>query len=153
MTLFLSGMTVVTCLSFPWFNHPVPYQQLIVAKSCQAQVNPRLVSAVIRTESNFNPRAIAYDPGGGPSLGLMQIKIATSRWLGMRGSYKKLFSPSINITYGVKYLALLLKKFHRGFNAVAAYNFGHPALIDKRTYCNQKYVDRVRSFYYAYSKE
>ncbi|MEG9529016.1 MAG: transglycosylase SLT domain-containing protein [Hyphomicrobiales bacterium] len=58
------------------------------------------VHAVVKRESNYNPKA-----KGGSALGLMQIKHATARSLGYTGDAAGLFDPETNLRYGVAYLA------------------------------------------------
>ncbi|MCJ2011182.1 lytic transglycosylase domain-containing protein [Methylobacterium sp. J-076] len=58
------------------------------------------VHAVVKRESNYNPRA-----KGGSALGLMQIKHATARSLGYTGDPAGLYDPETNLRYGVAYLA------------------------------------------------
>jgi len=58
------------------------------------------VHAVVKRESNYNPRA-----KGGSALGLMQIKHATARSLGYTGDAAGLYDPQTNLRYGVAYLA------------------------------------------------
>ena len=59
-----------------------------------------LAHAVVSVESNFNPKA----RGRAGEIGLMQIKLATARLMGYRGSKKGLYDPETNIKYGMKYL-------------------------------------------------
>lgn len=58
------------------------------------------VHAVVKRESNYNPKA-----RGGSALGLMQIKHATARALGYTGDAAGLYDPETNLRYGVAYLA------------------------------------------------
>ena len=58
------------------------------------------VHAVVKRESNYNPKA-----KGGSALGLMQIKPATARGLGYQGDAAGLLDPATNLRYGVAYLA------------------------------------------------
>lgn len=60
----------------------------------------KLAFAVVRVESNY--RAGVTGPSG--SVGLMQIKHATARSMGYRGSRKALYNPETNVKYGMKYL-------------------------------------------------
>jgi soluble lytic murein transglycosylase-like protein len=60
----------------------------------------RLVRRVAARESNFNPAA-----RNGPYYGIMQIRPATARTMGYRGTPEGLLDPDINLKYAVKYLA------------------------------------------------
>lgn len=60
-----------------------------------------LALAVVRIESNYNPRA----RGRAGEIGLMQIKLQTARGMGYSGSASALYDPNTNLQWGMKYLA------------------------------------------------
>lgn len=100
------------------------YSALISKYAKQYDVPVALANAVIRVESNFNPRA----RGSHGEIGLMQIKPATARMMGYSGSAKGLFDPETNIKYGMKYLAAA-HDLGGGetCNTILKYNAGHGA--------------------------
>ena len=59
-----------------------------------------LVRRVIKRESGGNPRVVHRG-----NYGLMQIKLATARSMGYRGTAQGLLDADTNMTYAVKYLA------------------------------------------------
>lgn len=59
-----------------------------------------LADAVVRLESNYNPRA-----RNGDNLGLTQISYATARAYGYEGPREGLLEPETNLTFGIRYLA------------------------------------------------
>ncbi len=59
-----------------------------------------LVHRIIRRESSYNPRALSKG-----NFGLMQIRYATARGMGYRGSPSGLLDANTNLTYAVPYLA------------------------------------------------
>ena len=74
----------------------------LIALHARAHKLPeKFVHAVIKRESNYNPRAI----GRGGVYGLMQIKHGTARGVGYSGSAAGLLDPKTNLAYGVAYLA------------------------------------------------
>jgi soluble lytic murein transglycosylase-like protein len=60
-----------------------------------------LARAVVRIESNFNPRVT----GRASEVGLMQIKHQTARGMGFTGTRAELYDPETNLRFGMLYLA------------------------------------------------
>jgi soluble lytic murein transglycosylase len=106
--------------------YPIKYKQDIAAASANTGVDPYLVAAVIRVESNY--RAALESPKG--ALGIMQVMPETAEWINEREGlrpYKQeeLMQPSINIKVGTAFLGILLQQFQGNqVLAVAAYNAG-----------------------------
>jgi len=99
------------------------FHSLAEAKARKHDVDPKLVKAVIRAESNWNPWAVS--PKG--ALGLMQLMPSTARDMGVVDP----FSPEENIDGGVRYLRYLLDKFNGNLTlSLAAYNAG-PGLVER----------------------
>ncbi len=73
---------------------------LIARHAAANNVPEELVRRVIKRESGGNPRAVSNG-----NFGLMQIKLATARGLGYRGTAAGLLDADTNMTYAVKYLA------------------------------------------------
>jgi len=82
------------------------YGSLIDTYSAKYGVDPLLVEAVIAKESSGRAKVAGIDANKkGYSYGLMQIKYGTAVDEGYRGKLSGLYKPSINIKYGVKYIA------------------------------------------------
>ena len=99
-----------------------PYISEITEASNRYGVPERLVTAVIRAESGFNPRAVSRKG----AQGLMQLMPATASGLGVRNS----FDPRDNIHGGVRHLRGLIDRFPGNLPlAIAAYNAGEKAVV------------------------
>ena len=72
---------------------------LIAKHAAENGVPLDLAHAVIRKESGYNARARGHG-----TLGLMQIKPATARGIGYKGSAAGLMDPDTNLAWGMKYL-------------------------------------------------
>lgn len=115
------------------------YEPLIIKASTKYAVDPDLVRAVIKVESNYNNRAVS--PKG--AQGLMQLMPQTARELGVVDS----FEPESNIHGGVLYLSRLLDTLNGDLVlSLAAYNAGLervivrkeiPAIRETRNYVKQ----------------
>ena len=108
------------------------------------QVSPRLAVAVIRAESNFEPKA--RSPKN--AQGLMQLIPETSA----RFNVKKPFDPTQNIRGGLAYLRWLLAYFRGDVALVAAaYNAGEGAVNRYRgvpPYAETRaYVKQIMQFF------
>ncbi len=92
-----------------------PYREIIAALAEAHGVDPILVTALIRVESGFRPRARSRKG----AMGLMQLMPSTAREYNVRNP----FDPRANIEAGIKHLKSLMDRFglERG---LAAYNAG-----------------------------
>lgn len=108
--LWAEGVLVVTCCSWtsqasaPVVLPRAPsdrYDDLILTYSQRRGLNPRLVKAIIATESQFYPRAVS--PAG--ARGLMQLMPATALEMGVAPA--RLHDPERNIDAGTAYLRTL----------------------------------------------
>ena len=118
--------------------------QLINQIAVQHDIDPELVNAVARVESNFNPRAVS--PKG--ALGVMQLLPSTAN----RFDVHDVYDPKQNIEGGVRYLKflrsmfsgnipLMLAAYNAGENAVKKYN-GVPPYTE-----TQNYIRKIQQFY------
>lgn len=85
---------------------------------------PGLLSAVCYTESKHVPQAIHLSDGGSASRGLCQLKWATAKSLGFRGTPVDLQEPTTNLYYSAKLLQYQIKRCGSIPAGVKAYNSG-----------------------------
>ena len=128
----------------------VKYDPIIKQAAEKYKVDAALVKAVIKTESNFNHRAVS--PKG--ARGLMQLMPSTAYALQVPDS----FHPESNVEGGVRYLSYLMELFRNDLSlALAAYNAGENAVIRHRGIPpyreTQEYVQRVLSRYRQYRSQ
>ena len=128
---------------------PSAYIDIIQSASMRHGVDPALVHAVVKVESNFNPYALSRKG----AMGLMQLMPQTAMDMNVRNS----FNPNDNVDGGVKYLRYLIDRYEGNLSlALAAYNSGETAVKKwgaippfKET---QNYVRRVLELYNGKSK-
>jgi len=125
-------------------NAPTDIKSLINQSAHKYGVDPKLVSAVAQTESNYTPNAVS-DAG---AVGVMQLMPDTASSLGVTNIY----DPRDNIEGGVKYIKQLLNTFDGDVSkAVAAYNAGPQAVKNYNgvpPYAEtQNYVKKVLDLY------
>ncbi len=105
---------------------PLYYTMHIENYSQKYGLNPYLVAAVIKTESNFRPDAKSPKD----AYGLMQITSSTGEWAAKEMkidnfTVDQLLEPEYNIRMGCWYLDNLKKEFNGNVDLVlAAYNGG-----------------------------
>ena len=97
------------------------YEGIIKQATQRFNVDPSLVKAVIKAESDFDHKAVSRKG----AQGLMQLMPATADDMEVSDP----FNPEENIYGGIRYLSLLLKRFKQDkILAIAAYNAGPEAV-------------------------
>lgn len=106
------------------YYYPLKYRELIFQHAAQNGLDPLLVAAVIKTESNYRPDAVSARG----AVGLMQLMPETARWVALQEQESFtpacLLDPETNIRLGTRYLSGLLREFGALVPALAAYNGG-----------------------------
>ncbi|HEY7409709.1 MAG TPA: lytic transglycosylase domain-containing protein [Vicinamibacteria bacterium] len=106
--------------------YPRYFYSFVVEDARRHGADPRLVIAIMREESRFDPRARSM----AAARGLLQFIITTAREVGrslglMDLSAEDLYDPRVVIQLGAKYVGDLLREFSGNrYRAVAAYNAG-----------------------------
>jgi soluble lytic murein transglycosylase-like protein len=121
------------------------YHGLISKVSEEVEVDPNLLHAIIKVESNYQAHAVS--PKG--ARGLMQVMPAT----GKRFGYTNLSNPEHNVRAGATYLKWLMEHFNDDLHLVlAGYNAGEGAVKKYGRQIppyreTQQYVAKVMSYY------
>ncbi|MBR1802817.1 MAG: lytic transglycosylase domain-containing protein [Clostridia bacterium] len=107
--------------------YPKTYSEYVYQYSEKYEVDPLLVFAIIKAESNFRPKSSSKSG----AIGLMQLVVKTATEVSNQVenmetiSIDALYEPNINIQLGVKYFSTLLQKYNHNIAlALAAYNAG-----------------------------
>jgi soluble lytic murein transglycosylase-like protein len=113
-------------------------QDAIVAASEDNDIPLKILSGLCWVESNHNPKALNRFDGKTASYGLCQIKLATARSMGFKGSFKLLYNPIINAQYAAKYLRKQYLRYDKNWiKAISAYNGGKSVLSENSEYVNK----------------
>lgn len=150
--------------------YPIHYQEEIRQNAEKYQLDPFLIAAVIRVETNYKPDATSSKG----AYGIMQLMPDTSDWIIEKapfpGAFKnRLDDPAVSIELGSWYLHWMFKQFNGNtFAVLAGYNAGHGKVsrwlqegrwdgtfdnTDQIPYGETKrYVQRVTYYYDKYYK-
>jgi soluble lytic murein transglycosylase-like protein len=145
---FLGGYSERSPVSGSWVD-PARYDDFIFTSSNRYGVDPALVRAVVKVESDFNEAARSHKG----AQGLMQLMPETARLHNVGNAY----DPEENIDGGVRHLRLLLDLYRGDLPlTLAAYNAGIKAVEKHRgipPYSETKeYVRRVLNYVQRYSQ-
>jgi soluble lytic murein transglycosylase len=128
-------LAVVTIVGFLFLKsdmvgkwlYPIHYQNDIRASASNYGLEPHLVAAVIRAESNFQTGRESHKG----ALGLMQLMPTTADWVVEKAGFESVdeemlkHRADVSIEMGSWYLSSLKEQFDQNvFAAVAAYNAG-----------------------------
>jgi soluble lytic murein transglycosylase-like protein len=125
---------------------PADIDSAIEQAAARHNVDPNLVRAVVKVESNFNPNAVSRKG----AMGLMQLMPSTARQL----KVKNPFDPEQNVDAGVRHLKELLDSYGGDVKlTLAAYNAGAGAVARSSGVPHyaetQNYVRRITNLYYG----
>lgn len=169
VTIFILVLSILLGLAVS-IIFPIGYKEYINKYSKEYDIDPFLVAAIIKVESNYNKDAASQKD----ARGLMQIGPQTGIWaseeLSIEGYRPEtLFEPKVNIRIGIWYLNILKKEFNNDINLVlAAYNAGSGNVnkwLSDKSYSSDginldkipfeetdEYLDKVKFNYQVYKK-
>jgi soluble lytic murein transglycosylase-like protein len=153
----------------------IQYFDLIQSAAKATGIPARLVAAIVKAESSYDPWACRYEPDFyvryvkgtdvktfapcsrdtearnlATSWGLMQVMGSTARYLGFNAPFlSALCDPMVGLQWGCTLLKRLKARHladHGWAGVVAAYNAGSPKKLADGTWKNQAYVDKVFEF-------
>ncbi len=181
--IVVSVLIFLVCVAFGWYaytqyreeqriktlyaTYPVAYSDLIERYAFQYELDPYLVTAIIRCESSNQIDAVSSVG----AIGLMQIMPDTGEWIAHKLE-KEPFDPEVlydaetNIMFGCWYLRFLTNRFsENAVNIIAAYNAGHGSVegwLENEAYSDngtlvsipypetERYVEKVQTAYNYY---
>lgn len=163
IVIFLASLVILffVVVSIHLLIYPKKYKNLVNSFSEKYDLEPALVYAIIKQESNFDKGAVSRSG----ALGLMQILPSTAKWiageLDLLYSDDMMFDQKYNIEFGCFYLRYLFDKFDDMEIVICAYNAGEGKVLewieDERInetlidYSETKtYLKKVKSYYNIY---
>lgn len=124
------------------------FADIIRTASRKYQMDPCLIKAIIKAESDFDHMAVSYKG----AQGLMQLMPQTAADMAVQDP----FDPKENILGGTRYFSMLLKRFKNDkVLALAAYNAGPERVESCRGVPpfpeTEDFVDKVLAYYRSYN--
>lgn len=149
MAVLLAYIAMLSIPGFLKLLYPLEHKETIIKYGQLHKIDPPLLAALIKTESNFETDAESKKG----AKGLMQITPTTGEWIanttGEKGfNESMLFDPETNIKLGSWYIEHLSDYYDNSFELVfAAYNGGRGNvdkwLKDKNYSLNGRTLDTI----------
>ena len=113
--LLLAVVIVLMFYNTKWIGqwlYPIKYREDIETSAAQHQLDPLLIAAIIRVESNYTPDLVSPKN----AVGLMQIMPETAEWIIKKNGYspetiQRLPQANVNIEMGSWYVRFLMNHF------------------------------------------
>ncbi|MBQ1547388.1 MAG: lytic transglycosylase domain-containing protein [Lachnospiraceae bacterium] len=121
----------------------ITYKEIFENAANKYGLDVKLLYAVAKTESNFDP-TVTSSSG---AMGLMQLMPETAKEMGVEDAY----DPVQNVDGGAKLLSILINKYKDTDDpvgtALAAYNMGPGNVAKYGKEVGRKYIDKVLTYY------
>jgi soluble lytic murein transglycosylase-like protein len=131
----------------------IPFEATFKEAGSTFQVDPNLLAAIARVESNFNAGAVSpANTNGTRDYGIMQINETTARHYGYDPT-ALVDNVGDSLTVAARYLVDLKHELGGAFannTLVAAYNAGAPAILSRGIF-NTDYVAKVTYHWTLYT--
>lgn len=136
-------LVISTKTNYKGSNRINRYDEIIESASKDHKLDPALLKAVIKVESDFNPRAVST----AGAIGLCQLMPKTASMLKVDP-----WMVTENIEGGAKYLSMMLDKFDGNkHKSLWAYNAGPSAVVkNKVPKISKRYAKNVLHHYNKY---
>ncbi len=143
--LFWLIVSLMILLLITYHFFPLLFEVEINGIAGEMNIDPSLIAAVIKLESNFNDMALSHSG----AFGLMQLMPETANWLktqySIQGSWRE---PLNNIKLGTFYLQKLFSEFDNDIHhALNAYHMGpnrlRAFLNENEDFRTSRYTNRV----------
>jgi len=106
----------------------------------QYGINPQILRAIAKVESNFSPTAINYNTNGTYDFGVMQINSIWAPTIG-KERWNSLGDPCNNVKTGAWILSMCMNKYGYTWKAIGCYNSQTP---DKRDRYSKRVFDQLQ---------
>ncbi|MBU5612008.1 lytic transglycosylase domain-containing protein [Geomonas sp. Red51] len=103
-------------------------------------INPQILRAIAKVESNFNPAAVNHNSNGTYDFGLMQINSSWAPTIGKQ-RWNSLGDPCNSVKTGAWILSMCMEKYGYTWKAIGCYNSQTP---DKRDRYSKKVFDQLQ---------
>jgi len=118
------------CLLLLLASHAAAEDLCFDEAGAQYAINPQILRAIAKVESNYNPRAVNWNRNGTYDFGVMQINSSWGYALGKEW-WSTLGDPCTNIKAGARILASCMKTYGYTWEAVGCYNSQTPEKQNK----------------------
>lgn len=142
LTLLLGLTSAATAFSETWGKSEI--KSFAESKG----IEPALVMAFAQVESDFNPKAIRFEPKFKTySVGMFQLFYPTAKSLGFKGTIQGLMNPKVNTELALEHIKLCYERFSSPAHVACCYNAG---VAVKVSVCQnnqhvKKYIDKILS--------